>query len=55
MNRRLMPDIETVFLMPRGKYAYLSSTLIKDVARFGGEIDLFVDKYVAGKLRAKMA
>jgi len=55
MNRRLMPDIETVFLMPRGKYAYLSSSLIKDIARFGGEIDLFVDKYVADKLRAKMA
>ena len=54
MNRRLVPEIETVFLMPRGKYAYLSSTLIKDVARFGGEVDLFVNKAVADKLREKL-
>jgi len=54
MNRRLMPDIETVFLMPRGKYAYLSSSLIKDIARFDGEIDLFVDKFVAERLREKL-
>jgi pantetheine-phosphate adenylyltransferase len=54
MNRRLVPEIETVFLMPRGKYAYLSSTLIKDIARFGGEVDLFVDKAVAKKLREKL-
>jgi len=54
MNRRLVPEIETVFLMPRGKYAYLSSTLIKDIARFGGAVDLFVDKVVARKLREKL-
>lgn len=54
MNRRLVPEVETVFLMPRGKYAYLSSTLIKDVARFGGEIGLFVDKAVAAKLAEKL-
>lgn len=54
MNRRLVPEIETVFLMPRGKYAYLSSTLIKDIARFGGAVDLFVDRAVAQKLREKL-
>ena len=54
MNRRLVPEVETVFLMPRGKYAYLSSTLIKDVARFGGDIDLFVDKPVAEMLRRRL-
>jgi pantetheine-phosphate adenylyltransferase len=54
MNRRLVPEIETVFLMPRGKYAYLSSTLIKDIAFFGGEVDLFVDKAVVEKLRRKL-
>jgi pantetheine-phosphate adenylyltransferase len=54
MNRRLVPEIETVFLMPRGKYSYLSSTLIKDVARFGGKVDLFVCKYVAEKLQEKL-
>jgi pantetheine-phosphate adenylyltransferase len=54
MNRRLVPEVETVFLMPRGKYAYLSSTLIKDVARFGGKVDLFVNKVVAEKLQEKL-
>jgi pantetheine-phosphate adenylyltransferase len=54
MNRRLVPKVETIFLMPRGKYAYLSSTLIKDIARFGGEVDLFVHKKVAEKLRDKL-
>ncbi|MCP4580881.1 MAG: pantetheine-phosphate adenylyltransferase [candidate division Zixibacteria bacterium] len=54
MNRRLVPEVETVFLMPRGKYAYLSSTLIKDVARFGGEVDLFVGEPVAKMLREKL-
>ncbi len=54
MNRRLVPEVETVFLMPRGKYSYLSSTLIKDIAKFGGEVDLFVNKTVAEKLRAKL-
>jgi pantetheine-phosphate adenylyltransferase len=54
MNRRLVPEVETVFLMPRGKYAYLSSTLIKDIAHFGGEVDLFVDKKVAEQLRKKL-
>ena len=54
MNRRLVPEIETVFLMPRGKYAYLSSTLIKDIAQFGGDVDLFVDEAVAEKLRDKL-
>jgi phosphopantetheine adenylyltransferase len=41
-------------LMPRGKYAYISSTLIKDIAHFGGEVDLFVDKKVADMLREKL-
>jgi pantetheine-phosphate adenylyltransferase len=54
MNRRLVPEVETVFLMPRGKYAYISSTLIKDIAHFGGEVDLFVDKKVADMLREKL-
>lgn len=54
MNRRLVPEIETVFLMPRGKYAYLSSTLIKDIARFQGEVEMFVDKKVAEMLKAKL-
>lgn len=53
MNRRLAPDIETVYLMPNEKYTYLSSTLIKDVARYGGDISRFVPDVVAQVLHQK--
>lgn len=53
MNRRLAPGIETVYLMPNEKYTYLSSTLIKDVARFGGDISRFVPDPVARALKGK--
>ncbi len=39
MNRRLAPDLETVFLMPREEYTYLSSKLVREVARLGGPIE----------------
>ena len=53
MNRKLAPGIETVFLMPSEKYTYLSSTLIKEVARNKGEISRFVPEIVAKKLKKK--
>ena len=53
MNRKLAPGIETVFLMPSEKYTYLSSTLIKEVARNKGEISRFVPEIVATKLKKK--
>ena len=53
MNRRLAPDTETVFLMPSEKYTYLSSDLIKDIARFDGDISPFVPEMVKEKLRRK--
>jgi len=53
MNRKLAPGTETVFLMPSEKYTYLSSTLIKEVARNKGEISRFVPKIVAKKLKKK--
>ena len=57
MNRRLKERIETVFMMPRGKYIYLSSSLVKEVARLGGEVSTFVPDPVQRalwkKLRAK--
>jgi len=46
MNRRLASEIETVFLMPNEKYTYLSSTVIKDVSRHGGDISHFVPEPV---------
>ena len=53
MNRRLQPDISTVFLMPNEKYSYLNSTIVKEVARYGGNIDKFVTRLVAEKLKEK--
>ncbi|MCJ7459020.1 MAG: pantetheine-phosphate adenylyltransferase [candidate division Zixibacteria bacterium] len=53
MNRKLAPGTETVFLMPSEKYTYLSSTLIKEIARNKGEISRFVPEIVAKKLKKK--
>lgn len=53
MNRRLAPGIETVFMMPDEKYTYISSRLIKEVFRLGGEITGLVPPVVEEKLRDK--
>jgi pantetheine-phosphate adenylyltransferase len=53
MNRKLAPRTETVFLIPSEKYTYLSSNLIKDVARFNGDINCFVPEIVEKKLKEK--
>lgn len=53
MNRRLAPDIETVFLMPREEYTYLSSRMVREVARFGGPLGEFVPAPVAELLRKR--
>jgi pantetheine-phosphate adenylyltransferase len=42
MNRRIEPEIEAVFLMPKDKYSYISSSLVKDIAKRGGDISHFV-------------
>jgi pantetheine-phosphate adenylyltransferase len=55
MNRRLAPGIETVYLMPNEKYTYLSSTIIKDVARNGGDVSRFVPQPVIRVLSEKFA
>jgi pantetheine-phosphate adenylyltransferase len=54
MNRRLRERIETVFMMPRGKYIYLSSSLVKEVAGLGGEVAAFVPGPVERALRKKL-
>lgn len=53
-NRKLAPAIETVFMMPKESYSYLSSKLIKEVARLGAVISEFVPKNVEEKLREKL-
>lgn len=42
MNRRLAPEIETIFLTPAEKYAFISSTLVREIARLGGDVSEFV-------------
>ncbi len=53
MNRRLFEDVVTIFLMPHEKYTYLNSTVVKEVARCGGDVSSFVPESVADKLREK--
>jgi pantetheine-phosphate adenylyltransferase len=53
MNRKLADTVETIFLMPRDTYTYLSSTIIKEVARLGGDITAFVPPSVEAALKKK--
>lgn len=53
MNRSLNKDVETVFLMTNTKYSFLSSSIVKEVARFGGDIKEIVPEKVAEKLEEK--
>jgi pantetheine-phosphate adenylyltransferase len=55
MNRRLEPRLETVFLTPQEEFTFLSSRLVKEVARLGGDIEAFVPSPAAEALRKKFA
>lgn len=52
-NRELYGNIDTVFLLTNLKYSYLSSSIVKQVATYGGDISKFVTPYVAEKLNKK--
>ena len=52
-NRKLAQDIESVFLMPSVEYIYLNSTVVKEVAKHGGDVNNFVHDIVAQKLKEK--
>lgn len=54
MNRRLAPDIETLYLMPAEQYSYISSGLVREIAALGGDISAFVHPQVMAALRAKV-
>lgn len=53
-NRKLAPKIETVFLMPNEKFSFISSTFVKEIAKFGGDVSLFVPKPVMELLKKKL-
>jgi len=54
MNRKQMPELETVYLMPSEEYTYINSSIVKEVARLGGNIDCFIPSKVAESLRKKV-
>ncbi len=53
MNRRLSPDVETIFLMPDAQYSFVSSRLVKEVFELGGSVDGLVPRFVVDRLKAK--
>jgi pantetheine-phosphate adenylyltransferase len=55
MNRRQSPRVETVFLMPDERYTYLSSTLLKDILRLGGDIGRFIPPVLIPRIRRKIS
>jgi pantetheine-phosphate adenylyltransferase len=54
MNRRLEPDVHTVFLMTSAPYVYMSSNLVKEVCRLGGDISGFVPPAIAEALHRRL-
>ncbi|HVU44603.1 MAG TPA: pantetheine-phosphate adenylyltransferase [Terracidiphilus sp.] len=54
MNRRLAPEIETVFLQPAGRYSFVSSRMVKEVVSFGGDVSGLVPPNVHKRLRGRM-
>ena len=55
MNRHLLPDLETVFMAPSLDTTYISSSMVREVARFGGDVSGLVHPLVAGKLAERFA
>ena len=51
MNRHLKPQIETIFVMPNEQFSYTSSSLVKQVAKYGGDVSHFVPPNVAAALK----
>ena len=54
MNRRLAPEIETVFLQPAGRYSFVSSRMLKEVFSFGGDVSGLVPPNVLKRLRGRI-
>lgn len=54
VNKKLNDDIETFFMVSSGKYAYLSSSIVKEVATFGGDISCFVPNVVERAIKDKI-
>jgi pantetheine-phosphate adenylyltransferase len=55
MNRHLHPDVETLFLTPSEQYTFISATIVREIARFGGDVSHFVPAIVDSRIRARVA
>ena len=55
MNRRLAPDVETLFLTPSEEFTFVSATIVREIAKFGGDVSSFVHPIVNERLKAKVA
>ena len=55
MNRNLYPDVETLFLTPSEQYTFISATIVREIAKFGGDVSQFVHPAVMTRLKAKVA
>ncbi|MDQ3287933.1 MAG: pantetheine-phosphate adenylyltransferase [Pseudomonadota bacterium] len=53
MNRHLIPEVETLFLTPAEQYGFLSSSLVREISRLGGDVSAFVPPAVAAALQAQ--
>jgi pantetheine-phosphate adenylyltransferase len=54
MNRKLYPDVETVFLTPSDEFMFVSATMVREIARLGGDVSKFVQPGVLERLRLKI-
>ena len=54
INKKLNPELETLFMVTNQEYMYLSSTLVRQIAEFGGDIDMFVPEQIKDILKEKM-
>ena len=55
MNRKLNEEFETIFMMPKDTYTFLSSRIVKEIARLGGNVSPFVSPHVRTALAARLA
>lgn len=54
MNQELWPEIETIFLVPEARYSFISSSLVREVAKLGGDVSAFVSPSVLARIQEKL-
>ena len=54
MNRKMYPEVETVFMTPGEEYMFLSATLVREISVMGGDVSKFVSPEIAGRLKGKI-